>query len=165
MTTATWQSVCERKSIPYFGEIEICLRCQPEPQENLFIFKHGGTYAFGLERSDGLIHHIEHSGIETVDEVRQECENWYEYSSQNDLTHGDGKMTNRTAEAMIDKWDGVLATMETGECETCSREFPVDAMTHHEESATSECHQCGQATTGGRTNGELIRVAKRTAGC
>ena len=63
-------------------------------------------------------------------------------------------MTNRTAEAMIDKWDGVLATMETGECETCSREFPVDAMTHHEESATSECHQCGQATTGG---GELMR--------
>ena len=57
-------------------------------------------------------------------------------------THGDGTMTNRTAEAMIDKWDGVLATMETGECETCSREFPVDAMTHHEESATSECHQC-----------------------
>ena len=56
---------------------------------------------------------------------------------------GDGTMTNRTAEAMIDKWDGVLATMETGECETCSREFPVDAMTHHEESATSVCHQCG----------------------
>ena len=63
-------------------------------------------------------------------------------------------MTNRTAEAMIDKWDGLLATMETGECDTCDREFPVDAMTHHEESATSECHQCGQATTGG---GELMR--------
>ena len=75
-----WQSVCERKSISYFGEIEICLRCQPETQENLFIFKHGGTYAFGLTDSDGLIQHIEHSGIEAVDEVRQECENWYEYS-------------------------------------------------------------------------------------
>ena len=35
------------------------------------------------------------------------------------------------------------------------REFPVDAMTHHEESATSECHQCGQATTGG---GELMNT-------
>ena len=79
--TMNWQSVCERKSISYFGEIEICLRCQPESQANLFIFKQSsGTFAFGLTGSDGLIRHIEHSGIETIKEVIDECERWYKFS-------------------------------------------------------------------------------------